>query len=104
MARLRLRREALQDLRSIGRYTLDRWGPEQRNNYLRQLDARFRQLSEHPHLGAPRDWIREGYRSARQGRHLIMYREIAGGIEIVRILHENMDVERHLAAPDKDQK
>lgn len=74
---------------------------QQKNKYLRLLDAKFKQLSEHPHLGARRDWIREGYRSARQGRHLIIYREVADGIEIVRVLHESMDIDRHLAsAPD----
>jgi toxin ParE1/3/4 len=53
-------------------------------------------LATTPQLGAARDAIRPGYRSARQGRHLIFYREIPDGIEVVRVLHESMDIERHL--------
>jgi toxin ParE1/3/4 len=30
------------------------------------------------------------------GAHVIFYREIAAGIDIVRILHRRMDVPRHL--------
>jgi hypothetical protein len=44
--------------------------------------------------------IRPGYRKHGVGRHIIFYRSIADDcIEIVRVLHERMDAERHLSEP-----
>jgi plasmid stabilization system protein ParE len=31
-----------------------------------------------------------------EGRHLIFYRRTSGTIDIVRVLHDSMDPERHL--------
>ena len=42
---------ALDDFTGIGRYTQDRWGVDQRNAYLDQLDATFHDLDESPGLG-----------------------------------------------------
>ena len=53
-------------------------------------------LSDQPHLGIARDDIRKGYRVYHVGRHLIFYRQKSTGIEIIRILHDRMDVETHL--------
>jgi plasmid stabilization system protein ParE len=41
-------------------------------------------------------YIRKGYRVYHVGRHLIFYRQKSPGIEIIRILHDRMDVETHL--------
>ncbi|MBW4620151.1 MAG: type II toxin-antitoxin system RelE/ParE family toxin [Cyanosarcina radialis HA8281-LM2] len=87
---------ALSDLRSIGRYTQKTWGREQRNVYLSRLDACFHLLAEEPERGRACDDIRPGYRKYHMGRHLIFYRITEEGIEIVRILHDRMDVEAHL--------
>lgn len=97
MFSFRLTAKARDDLKSIGRYTQQRWGREQRNIYLAQLDEGFHVLARDPQKGRPCDDIREGYSKYRVGRHLIFYRELGGGIEIVRILHERMDVETHLS-------
>jgi toxin ParE1/3/4 len=41
--------------------------------------------------------IRPGYSCCRAGSHVLFYRAgDAGMIEIVRVLHQRMDVERHL--------
>jgi toxin ParE1/3/4 len=88
--------KSLEDLKSIGRFTLKSWGREQRNIYLSKLDESFHILAEQPHLGSARDDIRMGYRVYHVGRHLIFYRQKSTGIEIIRILHDRMDVETHL--------
>ena len=46
--------------------------------------------------GRPCDAIRKGYRKRSVGRHVIFYRTVNGGVDVVRILHEQMDVDRHL--------
>jgi toxin ParE1/3/4 len=95
MAGLRLTRAAREDLKAIGRYTQRTWGRRQRTAYLTQLDRRFHALAEMPSLGRSCDDIRPGYRKDTEGAHVIFYREVDGGIEIVRILHGRMDLDRH---------
>jgi toxin ParE1/3/4 len=92
----RLTAKARADLKSIGRYTQDTWGREQRNKYLAQLDHCFHMLAQEPHKGRPCDDIRKGYRKYHVGRHLIFYRQTGKDIEIIRILHDRMDIENHL--------
>jgi toxin ParE1/3/4 len=84
------------DLRSIGRYTQRTWGREQRNRYLASVDAAFHMLAHDPQRGRACDDIRPGYRKYHVGRHLIFYRQVATGIEIIRVLHDQMDIETHL--------
>ena len=96
MTAFRLSAKSFEDLKSIGRFTLKSWGRKQRNIYLSKLDESFHRLADQPHLGNARDDIREGYRVYHVGRHLIFYLQKSSGIEIIRILHDRMDVETHL--------
>jgi len=82
------------DLKAIARYTEKTWGREQRNRYLMQMDSTFKRLVELPNLGRQCDEISAGYRQFPVGKHLIFYRTHPEEIEIVRILHERMDVEQ----------
>ncbi|HID80883.1 MAG TPA: type II toxin-antitoxin system RelE/ParE family toxin [Chromatiales bacterium] len=88
--------EADNDLVSIWLYTFENWGREQANTYLRELEKRFLLLAKNPDSGKPRDNIRSGYFSYHQARHVIFFRVNKGRIEIVRILHDRMDFNRHL--------
>ena len=92
----RLSTKAIDDLRSIGRYTQDNWGREQRNKYLSMLDACFHTIVHQPETGIACNYIRPGYRKYHVGRHLIFYRQTATCIEIIRILHDSMDIKSNL--------
>ena len=94
MAAFRLTKKAKADLRVIGQYTQKTWGREQRNRYLTMLDHSFQELAETPQKGRSCDEIKPGYRKYQAGRHLIFYRQEEGGIAIIRILHERMDIEQ----------
>jgi toxin ParE1/3/4 len=96
MPAFRLTARARQDLRSIGRYTQATWGREQRNRYLGKLDAAFHLLAQEPQRGRDCDYIRPGYRKYHVGRHLIFYSQSPSGLDIIRILHDQMDIEAHL--------
>lgn len=96
MSAFLLSTKAFEDLKSIGRFTLKSWGREQRNIYLSKLDESFHLLAEQPQLGIARDDIRKGYRVYHVMRHLIFYRQKTTEIEIIRILHDRMNVESHL--------
>lgn len=93
MVNFQLTELAKQDLRSIGRYTQATWGREQRNTYLAKIDASFHLLAVEPQLGKSCDDLRPGYRKYPVGKHLIFYRQSKDGLEIIRILHERMDIE-----------
>lgn len=94
-----LTQKAKADLREIAIYTEKRWGREQRNLYLQQLDEAFRLLAENPQAGKNCDDIKAGYRKFPQGSHVIFYRDGTDGVvEIVRILHESMDVDAALTS------
>ena len=89
-----LTQKAYEDLKSIAIYTQENWGKSQRALYVKMLDDTFHELSNNPKHGVKIDDIREGYYKYRIGRHLIFYRMISEhDIEIVRILHQKMDIE-----------
>jgi len=87
------------DLRAIGRFTAETWGVDQKTRYLAQIRDRFRQIRDAPGLGRSRDNIRPGFRSLAAGRHVIFYREAEDLVEIVRVLHDRMDLHGRLADP-----
>lgn len=87
----------MDDLLSIGRYTRKEWGKAQQIRYLTQLDCAFHDLADKPGLGRACDDIREDYFKYGVGKHVIFYRHTGKDqIEIVRILHDRMDIEQHL--------
>jgi len=93
----RLTAKAYEDLKAIAIYTQENWGKSQRIIYLKMMDDAFTELSKNPEHGKKIDDIREGYYKYKIGRHLIFYRMVSkNDIEIVRILHERMDIESHL--------
>jgi toxin ParE1/3/4 len=92
-----LTKKAKADLMEIGRYTQFHWGRDQRDKYLSMLDACFRQLSANPLHGSDCSDIRSGYRKINAGSHIIFYRQTCeGAIEIVRVLHGRMDIEKRI--------
>jgi toxin ParE1/3/4 len=97
MPAFRLTAKARADLRDIGRYTQRTWGRDQRNHYLSRLDEAFHLLAREPDRGRSCDNIRQGYRKYQVGRHVIFYRRSGADIEIIRILHERMDLEARLS-------
>jgi toxin ParE1/3/4 len=69
-----------------------------RDRYLTALDKAFRALAKDRLKGRNCEEIREGYRKHQVGKHIIFYHAIdANLIEIVRKLHERMDIETRLA-------
>ena len=93
---IRITPRARQDLKAIWMYTLERWGEPQADLYLRQLDAGIRSLLDFTNLGESCEHVRAGYRRLLVNRHLVFYRYVESHIEVVRVLHQSMDVPHHL--------
>lgn len=85
------------DLEQIWDYTHGRWGVDQAEDYLRELERAINRIAMHPLIGGSCDGIRPGYRKLATGSHVLFYRVIADDdVDVVRILHRRMDVDRHL--------
>jgi len=95
MAEYLLRPKARKDLEGIWVYTYETWGEDQANSYIYDLDNGFQALAAKPEKGLPCDDIREGYCRYLVGKHIIYYKVIKKGIEVVRILHQRMDPDYH---------
>jgi len=93
-----LTNKAKADLRDIALFTQKNWGKEQRNLYIKQFDDAFHMLADTPLVGKACDDIKSGYKRFPQGSHIIFYRLGENtSIEIVRILHKQMDVDSQLS-------
>ena len=96
MSSYRLSKAAQNDLLQIREYTQENCCKEQARLYVTELATEFKQLSLSPAMGRPRAEIDDSVRSFQVRHHIIFHRQTKTGIEIARVLHEAMDLERHL--------
>lgn len=96
MPGFRLTTLARSDMIGIGRYSEKSWGLNQRNAYLSQIDRCFHMLAENPSIGRSYGHIMPGCHAYPVNNHIIFYRMADHGIDILRILHERMDIPAHL--------
>jgi toxin ParE1/3/4 len=93
MAKVILRQEAIDDLNEIWNYTFEEWSEKQADNYYTTLEFTCQQIGVNPALGKEYEGIDNNLRGLRTGRHIIFYKIINNQeIEIIRILHERMDL------------
>jgi toxin ParE1/3/4 len=84
------------DLDDIWEYTARRWGIDRAELYLRRIAEAAELIAETPDRARSCDYVRQEYRKYPVGSHMLFYREMSGGVDIVRILHQQMDYDRHL--------
>lgn len=83
------------DLEDIWLFTAQRWSTEQAVAYTTDLINAVDQLARGDRTGRPVS-IAEGMQKYLSGRHVIFFRRSEDDLVVVRILHQSMDVERHL--------
>ena len=96
MAECLLSPRAQRDLEEIFDYTVKQWGLSQALRYAELVEATCADLAEAPQRSRNCAFIRPGYRRRRVGRHVIYFRQTSYGIAVIRILHQRMDLARHL--------
>ncbi len=98
MAKYRLTNKAVEDLADIWNYTLDEWSERQADDYYNMLISSCQKIATNPNLFDNRyDEILDGLRGFKVGKHLLFYRMLDGGdVEIIRILHERMDLRNRM--------
>jgi toxin ParE1/3/4 len=82
----RLRPEAEADMEGIALYIAED-SPVAARNWLNDIALRCQRLGSMPAMGVARFDVRPNLRMFPVGNYLILYQEIEGGVEIVRVLH-----------------
>lgn len=90
-----LRPKARSDIEAIADYTFENWGAVQEELYLRLLKRSLESLGENPELGRSLDEVIPGLRRLLAGQHIILYFIGELEIDVVRILHQSMDIAHH---------
>jgi toxin ParE1/3/4 len=102
--RVRLGAAAEVDFANILKWTTENFGPRQSRVYRDTLVQAIGEIAQGPEVvgSKARDEIAPGLRTlhvarrGRRGSHFLMYRAAPeSAIEIVRILHDRMDLRRH---------
>ncbi len=96
MTSVRLSPRAQADLIEIWRYTETRWGADLAESYIQDIRQVIERAAVNPTQGRACDEIRAGYRRLTARSHLVFYRPVPASIEVIRILHQRMDIDRQL--------
>ena len=89
---------AILDLLATASY-LERDDPDVARRFLRQARRTFELLADRPEIGRPRGSPEQELSGVRSWpvvgfeKHLVFYRPIRNGVEIVRVLHGARDIE-----------
>jgi len=90
--KLRLRHAALRDLEEIGDY-IAADSPRRAENFVTELRTHCERLQANPRIHPARRSLPGNIRIAPHGNYLIVYREIDGTVEIVRVVHGARNLE-----------
>jgi toxin ParE1/3/4 len=94
----KISRKAGSDIENIWLYTSEKWSPEQADRYFNLIMDEIDYLTEEPKSGINYSSMRKGYFRTRVKSHFIFYKVNLEKeeIEIIRILHQRMDIEARL--------
>jgi toxin ParE1/3/4 len=96
------------DLDNIAAWTSENFGPTRAETYIEAILDTIDELTAptSPPRSIARDEIATGVRTVhmrkrgRRGRHFLLYSETADEVRIQRVLHDSMELSRHLAGDD----
>lgn len=94
--KLELTPAALDDLRSIRAYTMERWGSAQEAAYLDRMWEKFEAIQADASAYRFRPDLFPGCQIASEGKHVILFRVTKSTLHVVRVLHSAMDFKRHV--------
>ena len=89
-------KKAISDLEEIWLYTVEKWSIEQADRYYNLIFDEINFICKDINAGKSMEHVRNGYRASKVKSHYIFYRVLNNTIEIIRILHERMDIENRL--------
>jgi toxin ParE1/3/4 len=93
----RISSKAIEDIDRIWLYTQENWSQIQANHYYGLIFQEIEFISKNFECGKDISEIRSGYRKYNVKSHIIIYRKGDDNIvEIIRILHQMMDIPNQL--------
>ncbi len=97
--RIKISVEAEIDIENIWLYTFQTWSIEQADRYYNLILDEIEYLAANPHSGKNYAHIRNGYYCSKVKSHLIFYKlnTKENALEIIRVLHQRMDIENRLS-------
>ena len=87
---------AIKDLEGIWEYTFFNWSKEQADRYHNLIMNEIEFIAENISSWKPMNHIKDGYLVSYVKSHMIFFKRKEGIVEIIRILHQKMDVESNL--------
>ncbi len=94
---IQISNKAQNDLIEIWEYTVEKWSINQANKYYGILVDTINAIANEPNSGKDYEHIRKGYYGFHIKSHIIFYRiTIDGNLEVIRILHQRMDLPNRL--------
>jgi toxin ParE1/3/4 len=87
---------ARKDLEAIWHFTFQNWSKDQADRYYAEIVDAFGDIANGAREGRPVVGLRAGYLSLTCGSHFIIYARRKRMVEIIRILHQRMNIGRHL--------
>ena len=95
--RFRISKQALADIDKIWLYTLENWSLGLANHYYRLIYQEIEFITDDFESGKDIGKIKQGYKQTKVKSHLIIYKKAEDEkIEIVRVLHQMMDIPNRL--------
>ena len=89
-------KKAVSDLEVIWLYATEKWSVEQADRYYNLIIDEINYICKKSNSGKSMEHVRKGYRVSKVKSHLIFYRVKHDAIEVIRILHERMDIENRI--------
>ena len=89
--------KANQDIEKIWLYTFENWSIEQADRYYNLIFDEIEFIAENFESDKAVDYIKKGYRASLVKSHIIFYKKSKSNVvEIIRVLHQKMDIENRL--------
>lgn len=82
------------DIGKIWDYTADRWGPDQADSYIDAIRDACHALARGTKQGRPS--VLPGFIKYLCGSHVVYFLDYPDHLDVIRILHQRQDAERHL--------
>lgn len=94
--KIELSPKAHEDLSDIWDYTNQQWGTAQAEIYVRNIWQTIESLKSSYNPSQSIDFVRAGYRKIQSGSHVIFFKRASETLTVIRILHQQMDITKHL--------
>ena len=97
MSKYIINEKALDDINKIWIYTAETWSIEQADRYYNLILDEIEYIVDNFEMARDFGNVRKNYRCSKVKSHLVFFKKTkTNEIEIIRVLHEKMDIENQL--------